>query len=212
MVGIRPMPLPMSKRPWKPRQSGPSAPPAGALEGKAGDRCTDGSGSIGLLASSELALELPVHRREPLGECHITSRAPCSGRGSGRHRFHKGSSTAQSRFRSNIGQQAGEEKPHAHRAQAFAASRLGERGAQIRLPDTGLSDDDHVVLLADPLARREIAYDGLVEAAARLAPDILEGSIVDGELGGAQEPRQAAVVAVAHSRSTMWAIFSVNDS
>ena len=84
----------------------------------------------------------------------------------------------------------------AHRAQAVAARGLGERSAAVRLPDACLADDDHVVLLADPLARGELAHDGLVEASAGLAPDVLEARVFDHEVRGAQQSSEPAVVAL----------------
>ena len=48
----------------------------------------------------------------------------------------------------------------------------------------------------DPLAGGQIARDGLVETAAALTPDILERRVVDRQVCGAQQSREAAVVAL----------------
>src|SRR6185312_13832021 len=84
----------------------------------------------------------------------------------------------------------------AQSTQALAAGGLSERGAEVRLPDARLADDDHVVLLADPLAGGEVAHDRLVEAATGLAPDVFEARIVDGQMCRAQQTREAPIVAV----------------
>ena len=60
------------------------------------------------------------------------------------------------------------------RSEALTARRLSERGADECLPDAGCADDDHVLLCSHPCTRRELPNDHLVEAATRVADEVLK--------------------------------------
>jgi hypothetical protein len=76
--------------------------------------------------------------------------------------------------------------PGEERATAVTARGLRERGGEVALADAGLADDDHVEPVVDPAAGGEVADDGLVEAAAGVAADILEAGVV-ADLGGLEQ-------------------------
>jgi hypothetical protein len=81
-------------------------------------------------------------------------------------------------------------------AHPVPARGLRECGAEEGLPHTRLADDDHVLLVLDPLASGEVADDGLVEAARGIAPDVLEGGVRDAQARGPHQARQSAVLPV----------------
>ena len=88
----------------------------------------------------------------------------------------------------------------AQRAEALSAGRLRER-------DAGRAEDDHVLLAAHPLAGRERAHEGLVDAASGVAREVLhahaggDACILQESLESLVERSRCAAVISAEARS-----------
>ena len=91
-----------------------------------------------------------------------------------------------------------DESRHAYEegSQAVAARSLSKRGAEIALADAGGANDDDVLLGARPPAGRELADEGLLEAACGVDGYVFEDGAAGAELGLLQSSRQATVVSV----------------
>ncbi len=62
---------------------------------------------------------------------------------------------------------------------ALATGLLRERAGKVGLPDTGGPGDDHVVMLLDPGAGRELAHEGAVQLTAGRVVDVLDTGVAE---------------------------------
>src|SRR5688572_3706557 len=76
-----------------------------------------------------------------------------------------------------------------------AASRIGQRRAEVALAYAGLADGDDVVLGLDPLARRKLPDGCLVDAALRVADHAVE-RCTRHELRVLETPGEPTIVAL----------------
>ena len=85
-------------------------------------------------------------------------------------------------------------QPTVERPVALATRLLAEGAGQVGLPDPGGAGDDDVAVLADPLARGELADERPVEVSARRIVKVFEAGLGDPQFGVFQVPRQLPVL------------------